>query len=99
MFRKTLLIVLATLMTSACDPLSARPLVDVTVVDRDSGETLPRYPHHGDTWVSGTPGNRYGVRLTNTTGERVLAVLSVDGVNAVSGQTASPAQAGYVLGP
>ncbi|HYM87131.1 MAG TPA: hypothetical protein VET30_10390, partial [Pseudoxanthomonas sp.] len=47
----------------------------------------------------GTPGDRYGVRLTNTTGERVLVVLSVDGVNAVTGQTASPSQAGYVLEP
>ena len=45
------------------------------------------------------PGHRYGVRLTNTTGERVLVVLSVDGVNAVTGQTAHPSQAGYVLEP
>lgn len=97
MFRTTLLIVLATLMTSACDPLSARPLVDVTVVDRDTGEWLPRYPHRGDTWVAGTPGNRYGVRLTNTTGQRVLVVLSVDGINAVTGETANPSQGGYVL--
>jgi hypothetical protein len=49
--------------------------------------------------VAGTPGHRYSVRLTNTTSERVLVVLSVDGVNAVTGQTASPSQAGYVLGP
>ena len=99
MFRKTLLIFLATLMTGACGPLSARPLVDVTVVDRDTGETLPRYPHRGDTWVAGTPGNRYGVRLANTTGQRVLVVLSVDGINAVTGETADPSQGGYVLEP
>ena len=30
-------------------------------------------------------------------GERVLAVMSVDGVNVVSGDTASPSQSGYVL--
>ena len=99
MIRKTLLISLALLMTSACSPVSARPLVDVSVVDRDTGEWLREYPHRGDTWVAGTPGNRYGVRLTNTTGERVLVVLSVDGVNAVTGQTANPSQAGYVLEP
>ena len=39
------------------------------------------------------------MRLTNTTGERVLVVLSVDGVNAVSGETADTAQGGYVLEP
>jgi hypothetical protein len=37
--------------------------------------------------------------MQNLTGERVLAVLSVDGVNAISGQTASASQAGYVLEP
>ena len=99
MFRKTLLIPLALLLAAACSPVSARPFVDVSVVERDTGEWLREYPHRGDTWVAGTPGNRYGVRLTNTTGERVLVVLSVDGVNAVTGQTASPSQAGYVLEP
>src|SRR5690606_30355068 len=69
------------------------------VVDRDSGQWLPEYAHRRDTWIAGTPGHRYGVRLTNTSGERVLVVLSVDGVNAVTGQTADPSQAGYVLAP
>src|SRR3546814_1568020 len=39
------------------------------------------------------------VGLTNTSGERVLVVLSVDGVNAVTGEDADPSQAGYVLAP
>ena len=99
MFRKTLLIALTALASSACTPAAARPLVDVSVIDRDSSQWLPQYPYRGDTWVAGTPGSRYSVRLANTTGERVLVVLSVDGVNAVTGQTANPAQAGYVLEP
>jgi hypothetical protein len=99
MFRKILLLSLALLLTNACSPLSARPLVEVSVVDRDTGQWLRQYPHRGDTWVPGTPGSRYSVRLSNNTGERVLVVLSVDGINAVTGQTASPSQAGYVLEP
>lgn len=87
------------LMLAACIPASASTLVDVAVVDRDSGDWLPQHRHRGDAWVVGTPGHRYGVRLTNTTGERVLVVLSVDGVNAISGQTARPEQTGYVLEP
>jgi hypothetical protein len=79
--------------------LSARDLVLLDVVDRDSGQTLPEYRHRGEDWIAGVPGHRYSVRLTNTTGERVLVVLSVDGVNAVTGQTASPSQGGYVLEP
>jgi hypothetical protein len=80
-------------------PTAAQDLVRLELVDRDQGQTLPEYRHRGTGWVAGTPGHRYAVRLTNTTGARVLAVLSVDGVNAVSGETASPGQAGYVLGP
>ena len=83
----------------ACSPLSAQPLVDIDLVDRDTGQWLPEYPHRGRTWVPGEPGHRYAVRLTNTTGERVLVVLSIDGVNAVSGQTAAASQTGYVLAP
>ena len=29
---------------------------------------------HADRWIAGTPGHRYGLRLTNTTGQRVLVV-------------------------
>ena len=95
-----ILVSLATLaLLVACVPTHARPLVDVGVIDRDTGEWLAQHPHRGDAWVAGTPGHRYSVRLTNTTGERVLVVLSVDGVNAVTGQTAHPSQAGYVLEP
>lgn len=72
-------------------------LLDLAVVDRDTGQTLPTHSKHGKLYIAGTPGHRYSVRLTNRTGGRVLAVLSVDGVNAVSGETASPEQSGYVL--
>ncbi|MFT4180007.1 MAG: hypothetical protein QM612_11210 [Thermomonas sp.] len=80
-------------------PPLPRPLVELDVIDRDTGHALPEYRHRGQDWIAGTPGHRYAVRLTNNTGERVLVVLSVDGVNAVSGQTAAPSQAGYVLDP
>jgi hypothetical protein len=96
---KFALLAAALLPAAACLPLQAGTLVDIDVVDRDSGRGLPEYRHRGRTWVPGEPGHRYAVRLANRTGERVLVVLSVDGVNAVSGETASPSQAGYVLSP
>lgn len=89
----------ALVLAFVCLPGLASPLVDVAVIDRDHGHALPQYPHAGDRWIAGLPGHRYAVRLTNTTGERVLVVVSVDGINAVTGQTADPAQAGYVLDP
>lgn len=98
MFRR-LMLALALTSAAACMPLSARDIVAMDVIDRDSGQWLPEHGHRGQHWIAGVPGHRYSVRLTNTTGERVLVVLSVDGINAVTGQTAAPSQAGYVLGP
>lgn len=79
--------------------LAASPRVDLAVVDRETGQWLAPIRHDGERWIAGTPGHRYALRLTNTTGQRVLVVLSVDGVNAITGQIASPSQAGYVLEP
>ena len=72
-------------------------LVDVNVIDRDSGAQLPVYRHNGEWWVAGRPGARYAVQVRNATGERVMGVMSVDGVNVISGDTASWDQSGYVL--
>lgn len=73
--------------------------VSLSVIDRDSGHVLPQHLHRGQRWVAGAPGHRYAVRLRNHSAQRVLVVLSVDGVNAITGATASPQQAGYVLEP
>ncbi|MFK3647200.1 hypothetical protein ACI2IY_02030 [Lysobacter enzymogenes] len=97
MFRSFALLAAAALTAGACVPVQARPLVELAVIDRDNGDWLPAWSWRGQQWIAGAPGHRYSVRLTNNTGQRVLVVLSVDGVNAVSGQTASPSQSGYVL--
>lgn len=73
--------------------------VRLSLIDRDSNGELDRHPYRGQSWVAGTPGHRYSVLLQNNSDQRVLVVLSVDGVNAISGQTASPEQSGYVLEP
>jgi len=74
-------------------------LVDVEIVDRGRNEVLPAYRQRGTSWVAGRPGSRYSVRMRNRSASRVLVVLSVDGVNAISGETASASQTGYVLAP
>lgn len=89
----------ACLLATACVPAWSRPRVTLEVLDRDHGQWLEPVAHRGERWIAGIPGHRYAVRLTNTSGRRVLVVLSVDGVNAVTGQTAAPSQAGYVLEP
>jgi hypothetical protein len=74
-------------------------LLDVAVTSGSSGQTIPVFWNRGEEYVAGSPGERYSVRLANRSSERVLAVVSVDGVNAVSGETAGVGQAGYVLDP
>ena len=86
-------------LLAASLPAQAGRLVDMEIVNRSTGETLDIHSFRGDKYVAGNPGDRYGIRLVNRTGQRVLVVLSVDGVNVVSGETASPDQTGYVLGP
>lgn len=89
----------ALLALASAMPAHAGSLLDLSVIDRDNGQTLPTYSAGGKLYVAGTPGHRYAVRLVNRTGARVLAVLSVDGVNAVSGESADTSQTGYVLDP
>ena len=73
--------------------------VRMALVDRDRGTELRSYPAEGQRWVAGERGHRYAVRLYNDSPRRVLVVLSVDGINAISGEDADPSQTGYVLNP
>src|SRR5262249_15789736 len=77
----------------------AGALVDLVVVDRATGDTIPAYAQRGRVYVPGAPGSKYALRITNRTGERVLPVPSLDGINVTTGETATPAQSGYVLDP
>lgn len=74
-------------------------LADVTVIDRQSGATLPVYRHRGEYWVAGQHGAKYSIMVRNRAGERLLAVTTVDGINVLSGETAAWDQTGYVFSP
>jgi hypothetical protein len=89
---------LATPVIAGWNPPSPK-LVQVDVYDRTSATALPVYTKDGRVYVVGTPGHEYAVRIRNCTGSRILAVTSVDGINVVTGETASPEQSGYVLEP
>jgi len=95
---KTLLAAL--LLLAGCAGIAdAGALVDVQIIDRSTGQTLETWRHQGRLYIAGAPGNRYAVSLRNKAGGRVLTVVSVDGVNAVTGETAATSQSGYVLAP
>ena len=95
---KTLLATLL-LIAGCLSVAGAASLAEVQVIDRTTGQTLETWRHRGRLYVAGTPGNRYAVSLRNRSDGRVLTVISVDGVNAISGETANASQSGYVLAP
>jgi hypothetical protein len=72
-------------------------LVDLSVYDRTEGRRLAVHWHEGRAYVVGKPGNEYQVTVRNRLPEDVLTVVSVDGVNVISGETSDPGQTGYVL--
>lgn len=72
-------------------------LADVRIVDRAQGRTLPVYWHDGEAYVAGKPGNEYEIVVRNRAGDDLLAVVSVDGVNVVSGRSAAYRQRGYIV--
>jgi len=89
--------VLALAVCSAAQAVGG--MADVSVVDRASGRTLPVHWHRGQAYVVGRPGAEYRILVRSREGGDLLAVLSVDGVNVITGETAHPAQSGYVVGP
>jgi hypothetical protein len=109
MKRRLFSTVLALTALSACAEIPAQPfapplpssrigsLMQISIVDRASGAELPIYRHRGEYWVAGRPGARYAIRARNAMGERIMAVMSVDGVNVVTGETAGIGQNGYVF--
>jgi hypothetical protein len=110
LFRASALAALTVLMLSACGwmaPAAAltvaesapMPRADIEVIDRSTGERLPVYGHHGERWVAGVPGHRYAIGVRSQAEVRLLAVMSVDGLNVVSGEAAGWDQRGYVFAP
>src|SRR5450755_1910156 len=73
-------------------------LADVSIIDRDTGSMIATHYYRGEYWIAGRPGARYAIAIRNHLGERVLAVTAVDGVNVISGDTASWDQTGYIFG-
>ena len=95
----TLAALLGVLASLGAAAAQAGALVDIAVVSRATGQRMPTWTHQGRIYVAGTPGEKYSVLVTNKTGARVLTVVSVDGLNVITGETANPSQSGYVLDP
>jgi len=84
---------------SASPAWAVGTIADVTIYDRTQNRTLPLHYHEGRYYVAGQPGNEYEVRIRNNQAGEILSVVSIDGVNAISGETADWSQTGYILNP
>ncbi len=72
--------------------------VSVELVDEHSNR-LATYSKDGQTFILGTKGQRYFIRLQNHTGRRQEVVVSVDGRDVLDGQPADFHKRGYLVDP
>jgi hypothetical protein len=80
-------------------PHSAPPPYSFTIED-ESGNALPTFRQGGRTYLLGESGERYNIRVYNPTAQRVEAVVSVDGRDAISGDPGDYVNSrGYVIAP
>ena len=78
-------------------PRPAPPPYSFSIED-ENGNSLPTFAKDGRTFLLGEPGLRYNIRVRNPTGQRVEAVVSVDGRDALSGQPGDYVnQRGYII--
>lgn len=69
----------------------------VTIVGED-GRELDTYTHRGRFYVHGLQGERYSIRVNNPTNRRVEAVVSVDGLDVIDGESANfRSKRGYIV--
>jgi len=77
-------------------PAKLRAPYDVQII-REDGETLPTYASRDRFYVEGIAGQRYSIKISNPTGHRVEAVVSVDGLDAVDGESGDLRKRGYIV--
>jgi hypothetical protein len=80
----------------AVSPDKVRAPYNVEVIS-EAGETAPTYAFKGRYYVQGNDNERYTIRVTNPTGNRVEAVVSVDGLDVVDGEEGDLNKRGYIV--
>ncbi len=79
------------------EPAAVKAPYELEIMDKH-GRTLPTHELNGRFYIEGSVGQRYILRVTNPTKHRVEAVVSVDGLDVIDGETADyTAKRGYVV--
>lgn len=64
-----------------------------------NGSPLTEYLHNGNVFVEGRTNSNYELRVRNNSPERIMAILSVDGLGVIDGKVAGADSPGYVIEP
>jgi hypothetical protein len=78
---------------------SQESVVTLNVVDRTGAGVLKKYTAAARTFVAGEAGRPYALQVSNRSSSRVMVVLTVDGINVITGKTGDWSDVGYVLEP
>lgn len=92
------------LCMACADDASAHPrgpsAAYIVTAEDESGRELRTFHHGGQTFVLGSYGERYNIRVRNRTARRVEAVVTVDGRDVITGEVGDFVDGrGYIIGP
>lgn len=62
-----------------------------------NGKPVATYRKDGKVYVEAKEGSEYEIQIKNNLWKRILAISSVDGLNVLNGESASPDDSGYVI--
>jgi hypothetical protein len=62
-----------------------------------NGRQVREYLHQGMTFIESRDGSNYTIKIKNDNGARVMAVVSVDGLDVISGKPAEKTNKGYIV--
>lgn len=65
----------------------------------ENGNKITEFNKDGLTYVEGRKGSKYKIRVTNNTPSRIKAIISVDGLDIITGKRAMSNGGGYVIDP
>lgn len=72
--------------------------VTLSVLDKD-GDRMALRMTHDRVWLNGVDGERYSLKLVNSSPRSYEAVISIDGLSVMNGKVASYESDGYILKP
>ena len=62
-----------------------------------NGRSVREYTHNGMSFIESRNGSTYTIKIKNDNGWRVMAVVSVDGLDVITGKPAEESNTGYII--